>query len=175
MRPRLLFAAPFVLAVWLASDLSCSRAAVPPQTARSTVAPQTARGIAAPATPAVSENKSELRVASASGPVAQSVTATPTAIPDVAPQAAHEGVAPVQAREGAASASAREASFAATVRPILLSHCAPCHEPGGRMYERLPFDRAETIASHSEGVLRRIKAPDERAAIEKWLGARDPS
>ncbi len=64
-----------------------------------------------------------------------------------------------------------DAVFAATVRPILVSHCAPCHEPGGKMYERLPFDRAETISSHSAGVLRRIKAPDERAAIEKWLAA----
>jgi len=59
--------------------------------------------------------------------------------------------------------------FASTVRPILLGHCAPCHEPGGVMYERLPFDHAEVIASHSAGVLKRIKAPDERAAIERWL------
>lgn len=62
--------------------------------------------------------------------------------------------------------------FASAVRPILLAHCAPCHEPGGVMYERLPFDHAEVIASHSAGVLKRIKAPDERAAIERWLATR---
>ena len=59
--------------------------------------------------------------------------------------------------------------FATTVRPVLSARCAPCHEPGGAMYERLPFDHAEVVASHSAGVLRRIKDPQEKAAIEKWL------
>ena len=65
--------------------------------------------------------------------------------------------------------------FAATVRPILLGRCAPCHEPGGVMYERLPFDHADVVASHSAGVLKRIKTPDERAAIEKWLASQPSS
>ncbi len=59
--------------------------------------------------------------------------------------------------------------FVASVRPILLSHCAPCHEPGGKLYERLPFDDAGVVASHSAGVLRRISAPAEKATIEAWL------
>ena len=58
------------------------------------------------------------------------------------------------------------------MRPILASRCAPCHNPGGRMYERLPFDDAEVVASHREGVARRLKDPDERAAFERWLEAR---
>jgi hypothetical protein len=58
--------------------------------------------------------------------------------------------------------------FTTSVRPVLVAHCTPCHEPGGKMYDRLPFDRAETIASHREGVLRRLKG-DDRAAVEKWL------
>ena len=61
--------------------------------------------------------------------------------------------------------------FASTVRPILLERCAPCHEPGGKMYEQLPFDNADVVASHSSGVLKRMKTPDERAAIEKWLAS----
>jgi hypothetical protein len=61
--------------------------------------------------------------------------------------------------------------FASTVRPILLDHCAPCHEPGGVMYEKIPFDHPEVVASHSTGVLKRIKAPEERAAIERWLAS----
>jgi hypothetical protein len=36
------------------------------------------------------------------------------------------------------------------------------------MYATLPFDRGETIASHREGVLKRLKG-DDRAAVEKWL------
>lgn len=60
--------------------------------------------------------------------------------------------------------------FASTVRPILAAHCAPCHEPGGVMYERLPFDHAEVIASHSTGVLKRLKGTD-REAVEKWIAS----
>jgi len=37
------------------------------------------------------------------------------------------------------------------------------------MYDRLPFDRAEVVARHRDGVLRRIRAPEEREAIERWL------
>lgn len=58
--------------------------------------------------------------------------------------------------------------FASSVRPVLLAHCAPCHEPGGKMYERLPFDQPTVVASHSAGVLRRLKGED-REAVERWL------
>jgi hypothetical protein len=61
-------------------------------------------------------------------------------------------------------------SFATTVRPILRERCAPCHEPGGKMYERLPFDNPQTIATHPEGVLKRLKGED-REVVEKWLAA----
>jgi hypothetical protein len=134
MKPRLLFAAPVLLGVWLVSDHGGSR-----------VAPEE------------------------TGPGAHAASAAsrsdPTKTPTAQPEAARE-VAPK---------TARDAAFTETVRPILVSHCAPCHEPGGKMYERLPFDRAETIASHSEGVLRRIKDPEERAAIERWLASQPSS
>jgi len=136
MRTRLLLAATAVLALWMATDVSCS-------------APQAQPDRAAAPPPRV-----------AKGSVVYQVTETPTSVPD---QTARE--------TSVAAPTPREASFAASVRPILLNHCAPCHEPGGKMYDRLPFDRAETIASHREGVLRRIKAEDERAAIEKWLAS----
>jgi len=58
--------------------------------------------------------------------------------------------------------------FRSTVRPVLLAHCAPCHEPGGKMYERLPFENPQVVAGHRAGVLRRLKGED-RAAVEKWL------
>ena len=60
--------------------------------------------------------------------------------------------------------------FTSTVRPVLAAKCAPCHEPGGKMYASLPFDKSETIASHRDGVLKRLKGED-RAALEKWLAS----
>lgn len=78
-------------------------------------------------------------------------------------------VAPTRAALAATPAPvASSDGFASSVRPVLIAHCAPCHEPGGKMYERLPFDRAETIASHRDGVLRRLKG-DDREAVAKWL------
>jgi hypothetical protein len=61
------------------------------------------------------------------------------------------------------------ASFEERVRPVLARRCTPCHEPGGVMYGRMPFDQPETILAHREGVLKRMKNDDERAAIEAWL------
>jgi hypothetical protein len=64
--------------------------------------------------------------------------------------------------------------FAAAVRPVLASRCTPCHEPGGRMYGRMPFDSPEVVASHRAGILRRIKEPAERKALEDWLATLPP-
>ena len=73
----------------------------------------------------------------------------------------------------AASASAPD-EFRAKVRPILSARCGECHDPGGRMYARLPFDDPRTITSHSAAVLRRLKG-DDRAAVEKWLAGLAPA
>ena len=37
------------------------------------------------------------------------------------------------------------------------------------MYERLPFDKAETIKAHPEGILKRIKDVDELKKINAFL------
>jgi len=65
-------------------------------------------------------------------------------------------------------------AFSTTIRPILATRCAPCHNPGGRMYARLPFDDPKVVSSHSSGVLRRLKEED-RAAMEKWLASLAPA
>lgn len=65
--------------------------------------------------------------------------------------------------------SAAADAFQTEVRPILARRCAPCHVPGGRMYERMPFDDAETVRGHREGILRRLNG-DDKATLERWLG-----
>jgi cytochrome c5 len=60
-------------------------------------------------------------------------------------------------------------SFDTTVKPIFEKHCRPCHFTGGVMYDKLPFDRAETIRQLAEGLFTRIKDPDEQAAIRTFL------
>jgi hypothetical protein len=66
-------------------------------------------------------------------------------------------------------------SFEASVKPLLARTCTPCHVPGGRMYERMPFDRPEVVFSHKEGVLRRLKNPDDRQVLERWFGSLEKS
>ncbi len=63
-------------------------------------------------------------------------------------------------------------SFTANVQPILSRTCAPCHNPGGIMYARMPFDQPRTIRDHAEGVLRRLKGADHEA-VAAWLKAKD--
>jgi hypothetical protein len=42
------------------------------------------------------------------------------------------------------------------------------------MYARLPFDDPKVVASHSAGVLRRLKGAD-RETMEKWLAGLAPA
>jgi hypothetical protein len=59
------------------------------------------------------------------------------------------------------------ASFRTTLRPILSTRCAPCHEPGGKMYARLPFDDPSTVASHAERMGTRLKGEDLKT-LQAW-------
>ncbi|HEY7412365.1 MAG TPA: hypothetical protein VII13_16590 [Vicinamibacteria bacterium] len=63
--------------------------------------------------------------------------------------------------------------FAGAVKPMLARRCGPCHNPGGQMYDQLPFDQPAVVASRRAAILGRIKDPDDRAPLEAWL-ARQP-
>jgi hypothetical protein len=91
--------------------------------------------------------------------------ATPTpSVPTDAPPSAQPtpSVAPELEPQAAAL------DFGRDVQPILARRCQPCHQPGGQMYGRMPFDDAATVASHPEGILRRLKG-DDRALVERWI------
>lgn len=62
--------------------------------------------------------------------------------------------------------------FAKDVRPILEKHCQPCHFEGGKMYARLPFDKAETIVKLDTKLFTRIRNEDEQAVIRAFLASR---
>src|SRR5437879_10778372 len=44
-----------------------------------------------------------------------------------------------------APAQADRIDFTTQVLPLLQERCSPCHFTGGRMYDRLPFDKETTI------------------------------
>ncbi|TMI88246.1 MAG: hypothetical protein E6H08_18105 [Bacteroidetes bacterium] len=58
--------------------------------------------------------------------------------------------------------------FTNQIQPILVKNCSPCHFAGGKMYERMPFDKDTTIINHQGGVLKRIKG-EENLIIKTLL------
>ena len=58
--------------------------------------------------------------------------------------------------------------FNSQVKPIL-ARCQPCHFSGGKMYERLPFDRPETVTKLGDKLFSRIQKEDERKIIREFL------
>lgn len=87
---------------------------------------------------------------------AGTLACTPAAPPPVA------SVAP-------APIAAHRVDFATQIQPILESHCQPCHFKGGQMYERLPFDKGETIVGLGEKLFSRIKNEREQGVIREFL------
>jgi hypothetical protein len=70
--------------------------------------------------------------------------------------------------------SAHRVSFSTEIRPIFETRCQPCHFKGGQMYERLPFDRAETIVGLGEKLFTRIKDEGEQGRIREFLAQEAP-
>ncbi|HET6723906.1 MAG TPA: hypothetical protein VFH07_14200 [Chitinophagaceae bacterium] len=58
--------------------------------------------------------------------------------------------------------------FIKQVQPVLVKNCSPCHFTGGKMYDRMPFDKDTTIVNHEKGILKRIKG-DENAVIKTFI------
>jgi hypothetical protein len=56
------------------------------------------------------------------------------------------------------------------IEPILVKNCSPCHFPGGKMYEKLPFDNPLSIVSvKKERVLMRLKNETEKETIQSYI------
>ena len=59
--------------------------------------------------------------------------------------------------------------FKTQIMPILQKRCSPCHFPGGKMYERLPFDTARSVLLKKEIILKRIKDDSENKLIRAFI------
>jgi len=76
-------------------------------------------------------------------------------------------------RQDPAGLDPEREEFEAKVRPILENRCSPCHFPGGKMYDRLPFDRPGTIRVLGTDLFTRLHDEEERAVIRAFLGLPD--
>ena len=61
-------------------------------------------------------------------------------------------------------------NFDSDIKPILQAKCQPCHFPGGKVYDKMPFDKPETITRLGTRLFTRIKDEKERAVIREFLG-----
>jgi len=73
-----------------------------------------------------------------------------------------------------AAAALRPVSFETQIRPILEKRCQPCHFANGKMYEKMPFDRPQTIRTLGEKIFTRIKDPKEQAVLRAFLAQEAP-
>ena len=67
------------------------------------------------------------------------------------------------------SAEKTRIDFDTQLKPIFESKCMPCHFSGGRMYDRLPFDKPATIRKLGTRLFTRIKEENDRRLIEDFL------
>ena len=70
---------------------------------------------------------------------------------------------------------AERPTFASDIRPILESSCQPCHFQGGQMYDKLPFDKPETITKLGTKLFTRIKNEDQQRVIREFLSEQSAS
>ena len=68
-----------------------------------------------------------------------------------------------------ASTSATKPDFDKEIKPILQSRCMPCHFQGGKVYDKLPFDKPETISKLGTKLFTRIKDEKEQRMIREFL------
>ena len=59
--------------------------------------------------------------------------------------------------------------FETEIKPIFQARCQPCHFQGGTVYDRMPFDRPETITRLGTKLFTRIKDEKEQRLIREFL------
>jgi uncharacterized membrane protein len=67
------------------------------------------------------------------------------------------------------SSSAAKPNFDSEIKPIFQARCQPCHFQGGKVYDKLPFDKAETITKLGTKLFTRIKDEKEQQKIREFL------
>src|SRR6266436_5033797 len=65
--------------------------------------------------------------------------------------------------------AAKKADFESEIKPIFQARCQPCHFQGGQVYDKMPFDKPETITRLGAKLFTRIKDEKEQRLIREFL------
>jgi hypothetical protein len=63
----------------------------------------------------------------------------------------------------------KKPDFNSEIKPIFQARCQPCHFQGGQVYDKMPFDKPETITRLGTKLFTRIKDEKERVLIREFL------
>ena len=69
----------------------------------------------------------------------------------------------------APATTSKKPDFTTEIKPIFQNRCQPCHFQGGQVYDKMPFDKPETITRLGTRLFTRIKDEKERALIREFL------
>src|SRR5215831_8541391 len=72
-------------------------------------------------------------------------------------------------------APGKKPDFDADIKPIFQARCQPCHFQGGQVYQKLPFDKPETITRLGTKLFTRIKNEDQQRVIREFLSEQSAS
>ena len=78
-------------------------------------------------------------------------------------------LAGVQSVAADSADSAKRPDFDRQIKPIFQARCQPCHFQGGQVYDRMPFDKPETITRLGTKLFTRIKDEKEQRLIRDFL------
>ena len=67
------------------------------------------------------------------------------------------------------SGKAPKPNFDTEIKPIFQAKCQPCHFQGGQVYDKMPFDKPETITRLGTKLFTRIKDEKEQRLIREFL------
>ena len=65
--------------------------------------------------------------------------------------------------------TAKKSDFESEIKPIFQARCQPCHFQGGKVYDKMPFDKPETIHRLGAKLFTRIKDEKDRRMISEFL------
>ena len=77
--------------------------------------------------------------------------------------------APTSASKSSSADATTRPDFDKEIKPILQARCQPCHFQGGKVYDKLPFDRPDTIKRLGTKLFTRIKNEKEQKLIRDFL------
>jgi hypothetical protein len=76
-------------------------------------------------------------------------------------------------RQNPAGGGAKAVTFRETLAPILREKCTPCHFGGGKVFDRLLFDRYETVRKLGKKLNTRLKGGDADL-VTRWINNGSP-